>query len=128
LAFHTNVLGEVSGFTKRLTAQPGWATFVSCGVTREDQNMPRNLPKSPMFIGLMALIVAGNMFFSTSASAEFFGCHDKPGRVLARYDGVARHQSSSRHTHEIAAQSARTRLSRVTYAGPRRYWSDRSRW
>jgi hypothetical protein len=90
--------------------------------------MPRNLPNSWIFIGLLALTFAGNLF-STPASAEFFGCHDRPGRVLS-YDGVSRHQYSSRYTHEFAAQSARTRLgpSRATYAAPRRYWSDRSRW
>jgi len=87
--------------------------------------MPRKLPKSWMFIALMALFVGGNVFFSTSASAEFFGYHDKPGRVLASYDGASRHQYSRRYSHEFAAQ-ARSR--RVTYAGPRRYWSDRSRW
>jgi hypothetical protein len=94
-----------------------------------DQNMPRKLPKSWMYIALMALFVAGNAFFSTStstsASAEFFGCHDKPGRVLASYDAASRHQYSRRYSYEFAAQ-ARTR--RVNYAGPGRYWSDRSRW
>ena len=46
--------------------------------------MPRYLPNNGTIFAALALIFAGNVLFSTSASAEFFGCHDKPGRVLAR--------------------------------------------
>jgi hypothetical protein len=86
------------------------------------------MPKTWAFLVGLALIFAINAGFLAPASAEFFGCHDKPGRVLS-YDGVSRHQYSSRYSHEFAAQ-ARPHLShsRVTYLVPRRYWSDRSRW
>ena len=59
-------------------------------------------------IAVVALIAAINVLFLTSASAEFFGCNDKPGRVLS-YDGH-RAQASARYTHEFAAQSTRPRI------------------
>ena len=60
-------------------------------------------------LGLLALAVALTASAVAPASAEFFGCDDKPGQVLS-YDGDApRHQVSSRYTHEYSAQ-ARPRI------------------
>ncbi len=67
--------------------------------------MPRNLPKSATFTAILALILAFNVLVLTSASAEFFGCNDKPGRVLASYTSGR----SGGYTHEFAAQ-ARPRI------------------
>ncbi|HEY1310852.1 MAG TPA: hypothetical protein VGF02_07865 [Pseudolabrys sp.] len=60
-----------------------------------------------IFFGL-ALIGAANFLFPNAASAEFFGCHDKPGQVLS-YDGH-RAYASARMTQEFAAQTARSRV------------------
>src|SRR5882757_9410071 len=57
---------------------------------------------------VLALLCAGITLFSAGARAEFFGCNDKPGRVLS-YDGH-RAYASARTTHEFAAQSARPRV------------------
>ena len=57
---------------------------------------------------VLALFGALTMLFSASARAEFFGCNDKPGRVLS-YEGH-RAYASARTTHEFAAQSARPRV------------------
>jgi hypothetical protein len=88
--------------------------------------MPRNLANKATSIVGLGLIAAINVLFATSVSAEFFGCNDRPGRVLATYTS----NHGGRTTHEFAAQSARTRFAppRTTYVGSRRYWSDRSRW
>jgi hypothetical protein len=63
------------------------------------------------------------------ASAEFFGCNDKDGRVVASYIGKpsdygTRHAvrtGSRRYTHEFAAQTSRPRIviqPRTTSPGP----------
>jgi len=64
------------------------------------------MPKS---FAVVALIAAINVFFLTSASAEFFGCNDKPGQVLS-YDGHRAQKASARYTHEFAAQASRPRI------------------
>jgi hypothetical protein len=61
---------------------------------------------------LAAALVAG----LSSASAEFFGCNDKQGQVVG-YGGHAVSRSSSRTTHEFAAQS-RPRITIVPRPGP----------
>src|SRR6266852_1850278 len=62
------------------------------------------MPKYCNFFGLLAvmLVISAGM---SPASAEFFGCHDKPGRVLASYTSPSSHNAGSRYTHEFAAQS-----------------------
>jgi hypothetical protein len=59
---------------------------------------------------VLALIPAGTGLFSASASAEFFGCNDKPGRLHSSSTfGYSAH-ASDRYTHEFAAQSSRPRV------------------
>jgi hypothetical protein len=83
-------------------------------------------------IGVVALSLALTVGAVAPASAEFFGCNDKPGRVLYSYggtpaaDGARYARSRARYTHEFAAQS-RPRQVHVTYSGARRYRHERSR-
>jgi hypothetical protein len=75
------------------------------------------MPKSRAFFGVLALIFAISAGFLMPASARFFGCNDKPARLLASY-----HSSSggSRYTCEFSAQS-RPRVTihpRPTRPGP----------
>jgi hypothetical protein len=60
------------------------------------------MPKNCNFFALLALIFAISAGFLVPASAEFFGCNDKPARVLASYASAA---TGSGDTHEFAAQS-----------------------
>jgi len=62
------------------------------------------MPKNFNFYSLLALMFAISAGMSP-ASAEFFGCHDKPGRVLASYTSAPSHNDAGRFTHEFAAQS-----------------------
>ncbi len=70
------------------------------------------MPRNWTFCGLLALILACTAGFSQSASAEFFGCNDRPGQVLSR--STSSHgtgaRASARTTHEFAAQSSRPRI------------------
>jgi len=59
------------------------------------------MPKNRAFFGLLALIFAISAGFLVPASAEFFGCNDKPGRVIASHNS----SSDGSYTHELAAQS-----------------------
>jgi hypothetical protein len=64
-----------------------------------------NMPNKFFFLGLLAVILAVSAGMSP-ASAEFFGCHDKPGKVLASYAGSpSSYSDSRRYTHEFAAQT-----------------------
>ena len=68
-------------------------------------------------VALMCALVAG---LSKPALAEFFGCNDKPGRVLASYTDSHGYRANARYTHEFAAQSSRPRVTiypRRTYVG-----------
>jgi hypothetical protein len=70
-------------------------------------------------VALMFALVAG---VSRPAFAEFFGCNDKPGKVLASYTNTHGYgaQASARYTHEFAAQTSRRRITihpRRTYVG-----------
>jgi hypothetical protein len=61
------------------------------------------MPKKSKFLGALALVLAVSTGMSAPASAEFFGHHDTPGKVLAGYNG-------SGYTHEFAAQTVRPRI------------------
>jgi hypothetical protein len=56
---------------------------------------------------LMFALVAG---ISNPALAEFFGCNDKPGRVLSSYTDTHGYRANARYTHEFAAQTSRPRI------------------
>ena len=43
------------------------------------------MPRNWTFLGLLALILVISAGMLAPASAEFFGCNDKPGKVLAVY-------------------------------------------
>jgi hypothetical protein len=83
------------------------------------------------YVGLsFAAFALGSM---TPAAAEMFTCHDRPGQVLAVYNGTpgqfgsraATNYRSSRYAGSYAGYRAgRTRLTENS----RRYWDDRSRW
>ncbi len=62
------------------------------------------MPRNWTFFFVLALILAGNVLFSTPSLAEFFGCNDhSAGRVLATY-------RTPSVTHEFAAQTVRPRV------------------
>ena len=78
--------------------------------------------------GLLILALAA----ATPASAEMFTCHDKPGKVLAVYNGspgnYGSRTSSRSYTSDYSA-SRRQYQTHATYiSGSRHYWNDRSRW
>jgi hypothetical protein len=70
------------------------------------------------------LAVAAMAMAVTPASAEFFGCNDRPGRVLYSYAGApAAYASVERrqYSHELAAQTRPPRIvihPRRGYPGP----------
>lgn len=65
------------------------------------------MPKTRSFLGLVGLILTISAGLLTPAAAEFFGCHDRPGQVLAVYgDGAS---GGSRYRH-IYAQQSRPRI------------------
>jgi hypothetical protein len=64
------------------------------------------MPRNSNFFALLALIIAISAGMLAPASAEFFGCNEKSGRVLAGYNSA----TSGGYTHEFAAQSARPRI------------------
>ena len=66
------------------------------------------MPRKLNIFALLALMLVISAGMLVPASAEFFGCNDKPGQVLS-YDGH-RAYASARTTHEFAAQSARPRV------------------
>jgi hypothetical protein len=79
-------------------------------------------------LGRGALVMALSIGAAAPASAEFFGCNDKDGRVVASYIGTPSDygkrrivRTSSRYTHEFAAQASRPRITiqpRTTSPGP----------
>jgi hypothetical protein len=83
-------------------------------------------------LGLLAGVLALSAI--TSASAEMFTCHDRPGQVLAVYNGSPStygSRSYSRHySSNYSAQSYRRSYQRhaTIFAASRHYWNDRSRW
>ncbi|MCK9913644.1 hypothetical protein MXD81_31130 [Microbacteriaceae bacterium K1510] len=75
----------------------------------------------------LAVAVAAVTLSAVPASAEFFGCNDKGGKVVASYVGkpgdyrAHASRSSARYTHEFAAQTTRPRITiqpRTTSPGP----------
>jgi len=78
----------------------------------------------------LAVAAAAVTLSALPASAEFFGCNDKGGKVVANYIGKPsdygkRHRpartTNSRYTHEFAAQASRPRITiqpRTTSPGP----------
>jgi len=72
--------------------------------------------------GLGALMVALSLGAVAPASAEFFGCNDRPGKVLSSTNGAPRYAQArvgaqhtqarigARYTHELAAQATRPRI------------------
>lgn len=60
------------------------------------------MPRKSVIFGLLALILAFSAGISAPAWAEFFGCHDTPGKVLALYNGD--------YSHVYAQQIARPRI------------------
>ncbi len=82
--------------------------------------------------GLLAGVLALSVI--TSASAEMFTCHDRPGQVLAVYNGspsgYGSHSYSRRSSSDYSAQSYRRSDQRhATYfAASRHYWNDHTRW
>lgn len=85
------------------------------------------MAKGRLGLGLGALVIAFSIGATAPASAEFFGCNDKPSKVVYSYAGkprgtVARTSyASARHTHELSAQSSRPRITvhpRTTSPGP----------
>ena len=74
-----------------------------------------------ILIGLSVLVLGS----VTPASAEFWGCKDDRGKVLAEWttDSHGRVISGKRYSHDY---TARARHKRVSY-GARRHWNER-RW
>ena len=83
--------------------------------------------------GLVAGISALTFGAVTQASAEMFTCHDRPGQVLAVYNGSSSQYGSRsysrRYSSDYSAQRPRPRYqAHVSYYSSRRSWNDRSRW
>ncbi|HXD45682.1 MAG TPA: hypothetical protein VN655_11155 [Pseudolabrys sp.] len=73
-----------------------------------------------------AVLILG-MAAAGPARAEFFGCNDRPGKVL--YDS-GWHSGGSRYTrysHDYSAQPHRTAHARVTYSSASRYYGSHYR-
>lgn len=73
--------------------------------------------------GLGALMVALSLSAVAPASAEFFGCNDRPGKVLSSTSAAPRYATrarvSARYTHELAAQASRPRITiQPRHVGP----------
>ena len=68
------------------------------------------MPRLAAGFGLLALIGVMTAGLAQPASAEFFGCNDKPGRVLSTGTSGYGARTSARYTHELAAQSTRPRI------------------
>ena len=51
--------------------------------------------------GLLAGILVLSFGSAAPASAEFFGCHDKPGQVLAVYGGTPGSQPSQPQLQQL---------------------------
>ena len=77
------------------------------------------MPKFCKFCSFLALVLAVSAASLAPAAAELFGCHDKPGKVLATYNGAPGSRSyTSGTTHEFAAQSRpRITIHPRTYPG-----------
>lgn len=72
-------------------------------------------------VAAVALGLAG----TGTARAEFFGCNDRPGKVL--YDS-GWHSSATRHYAGVfASQPRRVSHARVTYSGAQRYYGSHYR-
>jgi hypothetical protein len=80
--------------------------------------------RSMAALGGMVLVLG--MAAAGPARAEFFGCNDRPGKVL--YDS-SWHSGGrySRYTHDYSAQTHRPVHARVTYSSPSRYYVSRYR-
>ena len=66
------------------------------------------MPRCWAIFAVLSLIFVITVFISPPASAEFFGCNDRPGRVLS--SSTSSYGSSARFTHEFAAQTSRPRV------------------
>lgn len=80
--------------------------------------------------GLLALIGALMVVFSAPASAEFFGCKDRPGQLLYSYTGtpdayIRRRQRGSAPRSYSRRYSTSRRQRHATYYGSARYWNGR---
>jgi hypothetical protein len=62
------------------------------------------MPKFWKFCALLALVLGVFFVFSAPAMAEFFGCHDKLGKVHATYTGTPGQYAQASHTREFSAQ------------------------
>ena len=92
------------------------------------------MTRNRSLFGLLALIGALTVVYSSSASAEFFTCNQRPGQVLYSYAGTPdayirrQHRSysaprySSRPTRTYAARPHRRH---TTYYNDTRYWNGR---
>jgi hypothetical protein len=77
-------------------------------------------------LGLLLGALVLSVGVTVPASAEFFGCHDRPGQLLYSYKGTPsefhdRNSSNSRFANSYAAQPRRYSRSRVIYYGSRNY-------
>jgi len=92
------------------------------------------MSRTRSLLGLLALIGALTAVYSSSASAEFFGCNDRPGQLLYSYSGspgaYGRRQyrsSTPRYSshYYTRSYSARPHRRHATYYGDTRYWNGR---
>jgi hypothetical protein len=86
-----------------LTELSECATVNHCGVILEGR-----MRIGTVGVALVASLLAVAAMAVTPASAEFFGCNDKPGRVLYSYAGAPDAYASvqsRQYSHELAAQT-----------------------
>jgi hypothetical protein len=81
--------------------------------------------------GLLILALAATAA-TTPASAEMFTCHDKPGKVLAIYNGSPGNYGGRSYSRSYTSDYSASRRQYQTHAtyvsSSRHYWNDRSRW
>jgi hypothetical protein len=83
--------------------------------------------------GLLALVGGLMVASSVPASAEFFGCNDRPGQLLYSYTGTPdayirnqhRYRTPRDHSHHYSSSSRSRHWRQATYYGDLRYWNGR---
>jgi hypothetical protein len=77
--------------------------------------------------GLAAAVIVLGLTGIAPARAEFFGCNDRPGKVLYSSGGYQSAARSAHYTRDYSVAPRRYRQAHVTYSSARRYYDSRYR-
>ncbi|HZD89608.1 MAG TPA: hypothetical protein VE224_05880 [Pseudolabrys sp.] len=92
------------------------------------------MSRTSILLGFIAIVGVLATISAAPASAEFFGCNDRPGQLLYSYNGTPDAYISRRHRYGAPRSYSRStsrdyRAPRhrrhVTYYGDMRYWNSR---